>query len=493
MSKGQKIQKLREELPLLVVKMERGEATHESYTFDKPFCIGRGDTSDIQVLDQSVSRKHCDVYFEDGRWWIRDLFSSNGLYINDEKVRSFPLARDTQVEIGRGGPILSFSYEGIVPNETVQKKSTSTSQFEQKYFSDSPGKEVGVHTMKVRKAFERALKRKRKKYIGIIYLVVFLFLVAGGVAIFQQIRIQKQKGLAVELFYVMKSLELDIAQLKKRLLTSGSDEDQRAVNNAQTRLVDLSNKYEESLQSSGLYRKKWTEKERLILNVARIFGECELTLPDVFVQEVNKYIKKWQSTNRFRDAIIRAKEKNLIIPISDIMLSQDLPPHLFYLALQESDFVPEKVGPQTNYGFAKGMWQFIPDTARAYGLKLGPLVQYRRHDPRDERHDFEKSTQAAASYLKDIYETEAQASGLLVMASYNWGETRVKKLIREMPENPQERNFWLLLENYYDRIPKETYDYVFYIFSAAVIGENPELFGFDFANPLAEVESQLDR
>ena len=47
---------------------------------------------------------------------------------------------------------------------------------------------------------------------------------------------------------------------------------------------------------------------------------------------------------------------------------------------------------------------------------------------RDERHDFEKSTLAAVQYLRDIYDTEAQASGLLVMASYNWGERRVIKL-----------------------------------------------------------------
>ena len=493
MSMRQKTQKNPEELPLLVVKMKKGEAKHESYTFSEPFCIGREDSCDIQVLDRSVSRKHCDVYFEEGRWWIRDLFSSNGIYVSGEKVRSSPLTGETKVELGRDGPILSFSSEGMTSDETALNKPSSTSKVEKKYFGVLSGEEVGMHTMKVRKALEHILKRKRRKYIGIIYLVLFLFMVAGGFAVFQQIRIQKHKGMAVDLFYAMKSLELDISQLKKRLLNSGSEEDRRAVDNAQTSLSDLSSKYEESLQSSGLFRKKMSDEERLILNVARVFGECELTLPDVFVQEVNKYIKRWQSTNRFRDAILRAKENNYIIPISDTMLSQDLSPHFFYLALQESDFVPEKVGPQTNYGFAKGMWQFIPDTARAYGLKLGPLSQYRRHDPRDERHDFEKSTQAAASYLKDIYETEAQASGLLVMASYNWGETRVKKLIREMPENPQDRNFWLLLENYYDRIPRETYDYVFYIFSAAVIGENPKLFGFDFENPLAEVESQLVR
>jgi hypothetical protein len=122
-----------------------------------------------------------------------------------------------------------------------------------------------------------------------------------------------------------------------------------------------------------------------------------------------------------------------------------------------------------------------------YGLKTGPLQDLRRYDPRDERHDFEKSTQAAVRYLRDIYDTEAQASGLLVMASYNWGERRVIKLILQMPENPQERNFWQLLSKYRENIPRETYDYVFYIFSAAVIGENPQLFGFSFGSPLSAV------
>jgi hypothetical protein len=89
--------------------------------------------------------------------------------------------------------------------------------------------------------------------------------------------------------------------------------------------------------------------------------------------------------------------------------------------------------------------------------------------------------------------TDAQASGLLVMASYNWGENRVLKLIRSMPKNARERNFWQLISKYRSRIPDETYDYVFYIFSAAVIGENPRLFGYDFDNPIAAVDALADR
>ena len=71
------------------------------------------------------------------------------------------------------------------------------------------------------------------------------------------------------------------------------------------------------------------------------------------------------------------------------------------------------------------------------------------------------------------------------MASYNWGESRVIKIIEGMPENPKERNFWKLLAEHKAEIPKETYNYVFSIFAASVIGENPKLFGFDFDNPLA--------
>ncbi|MEP6592752.1 MAG: forkhead-associated protein, partial [Acidobacteriota bacterium] len=56
-----------------------------------------------------------------------------------------------------------------------------------------------------------------------------------------------------------------------------------------------------------------------------------------------------------------------------------------------------------------------------------------------------------------------------------------------MPPNPRERNFWQLLAHYRSDVPPETYDYVFNIVSAAVIGENPRLFGIDLDNPLRSV------
>src|SRR6202022_2821686 len=128
------------------------------------------------------------------------------------------------------------------------------------------------------------------------------------------------------------------------------------------------------------------------------------------------YIRRWQGTRRFANAVTLARDKGYTRKIAEEFVRQDLPPQFFYLAMQESDFIETASSPPTRFGFAKGMWMFIPDTARRYGLTVGPLVAAPRPDAADDRHKWEKATRAAAAYIKDIYATDAQASGLLVMA-----------------------------------------------------------------------------
>jgi hypothetical protein len=213
-----------------------------------------------------------------------------------------------------------------------------------------------------------------------------------------------------------------------------------------------------------------------------MFGECDVTMPPEFKEKVAEYIQRWKTTGRLQRAVDRANRNAYTKTIVEEMTGSGLPALFYYLALQESNFNVRIVGPPTRFGIAKGMWQFIPKTAGRYGLKTGPQVEDPTYDPEDERHHFQKSTQAAARYLRDLYQTDAQGSGLLVLACYNWGEWRVLPIVQRMPENPRERNFWNLLVK--AKVPEETYGYVFSIVSAAVIGENPKLFGFDFDPPL---------
>jgi hypothetical protein len=74
------------------------------------------------------------------------------------------------------------------------------------------------------------------------------------------------------------------------------------------------------------------------------------------------------------------------------------------------------------------------------------------------------------------------------MASYNWGQGNTLKLIRSLPANPRQRNYWTFLSTFRDQIPAETRNYVLAIVSAAAIGENPKLFGFAFDPPLPRQE-----
>jgi membrane-bound lytic murein transglycosylase D len=277
---------------------------------------------------------------------------------------------------------------------------------------------------------------------------------------------------------------VDIANVERLVEASGNPRNQDQVRSYLERRRELENNYDRFLAGLKLYGGNLTEEERLILRVTRLFGECELVAPREYLAEVGRYIKRWQSTGRYIRAIRLAQEKGYIRKIAEEFITHNLPPQFIYLAMQESDFDPFIAGPPTPYGHAKGMWQFIPETGARYGLAIGPLAKFQRPDPADDRSNWEKATRAAARYIKDIYATDAQASGLLVMASYNWGEGRVIKRIKRMPENPRERNFWKLLELHRNEVPDQTYDYVFSIVSAAVIGENPRLFGFPFDNPL---------
>jgi hypothetical protein len=328
--------------------------------------------------------------------------------------------------------------------------------------------------------------KQKRKYGGIIAGLVVCAMAAGGYAYYLRHETLKNRAEAQEMFYTMKAIEVQIANVEKIVADSGNAQaaEQAAILRDQRKKMD--DGYNRRLASLKLYNPNMTEEEKLVLKVLRIFGECELDMPKDFFEEVQKYIGYWKSTPRYLQAIRLAKEKGYNEAIAKTFLAEDLPPQFFYLAMQESSFKEYAVGPKTYAGYAKGMWQFIPTTGANYGLKIGPLVDTDRPDPGDDRHHWDRETKAAAAYIKDLYRTDAQASGLLVMACYNWGEKSVLPLVKSipMPDNPRERNFWKLLELHRDKVPQETYDYVFYIVSAAVIGENPKLFGMDCDNPL---------
>ena len=281
----------------------------------------------------------------------------------------------------------------------------------------------------------------------------------------------------------MKSHEILIGKLEQGMLKNPDPARTAALRAERDKVRSLKEEYNKLLQGLNIYDKASPE-DRVIMQVAHTFGECVVDMPKSFPGQVKQYIVKWNFSDRLQKALSLAQQKGYPQLIINILKKNNLSPRFFFVALQESNFDDRAIGPETHFGPAKGLWQFIAPTARDFGLHLGPQHDKPVFDRRDDRFDPVKSTVAASKYLKSLNDTYAQGSGLLVMALYNMGEGSVLKIIDQMPPDPRERNFWRLLSM--KNIPKEIYAYVFTIVAAAVICEEPKLFGCNCNCPAFE-------
>jgi membrane-bound lytic murein transglycosylase D len=137
-----------------------------------------------------------------------------------------------------------------------------------------------------------------------------------------------------------------------------------------------------------------------------------------------------------------------------------VPTDLVWLSMIESGHNPTIVSPAG----AAGLWQFMPDAGRTYGLTVDRWV--------DERLDPERSTQAASRYLSDLY--RRFGSWELGIASYNMGYGGLARSIRKFNSN----DFWELVR-YEAGVPWETTLYVPKIFALSIVMNNKKAFGLD--------------
>ena len=144
--------------------------------------------------------------------------------------------------------------------------------------------------------------------------------------------------------------------------------------------------------------------------------------------------------------------------IEEALRRAGLPQDLIYLAAGESAFDPFAVSTKG----AKGIWQFMADTAALYGLKKNRWV--------DEREDPVKSTQAAARHLKDLYNT--YGDWFLAMAAYDWSPNGLQRAI----EKTGYADYWKLRQ--LRALPSETENYVPIFIATALIAKDPQAYGF---------------
>lgn len=173
---------------------------------------------------------------------------------------------------------------------------------------------------------------------------------------------------------------------------------------------------------------------------------------------VRYYINQY--SNRQKDYLAKtlARSGKYFQMIANVLQEEGLPEEFAYLALIESNFSPYALSRSR----ALGLWQFVPSTARLYGLKIDSWV--------DERRDPVKSTRAAATYLKDLHEYFGK--WYLATAAYNAGQGAIDRAI----QTPGAKNVWGVSQK--AQLSKETRNFVPRFVAISIITSNPKKYGF---------------
>ena len=228
-------------------------------------------------------------------------------------------------------------------------------------------------------------------------------------------------------------------------------------------ITDNSIQYPESFETdTHKMLQNWYLRNYAVLN-ENMSSTPDVNVPDeVYIQRLSKmptdiempynqvvrsYINMY--TQRRRQLVENMLGMSLYyMPIFEEALERKgLPLELRYLPVIESALNPDAV----SRAGATGLWQFMLPTARGLGLEVNTLV--------DERRDPYASSEAAASYLKQLYEMYNDWS--LAIAAYNCGPGNVNKALRRAgvennKENKDGKDFWSI----YYLLPQETRGYV---------------------------------
>lgn len=203
-----------------------------------------------------------------------------------------------------------------------------------------------------------------------------------------------------------------------------------------------------------------TEKEKLLHEGSAMYFPTEVDFAGekapLQISDVRERLDRELLINANLDATtaLIIKRANRVFPIIEPILAKyGVPDDFKYLAVIESGLVNA-----VSSAGARGVWQFMPETAKEKGMEVNDIV--------DERYHLEKSTEAACRYL--LAAKEKFGSWTLAAASYNGGMNGITKRIDEQK-----------VTNYYDlALTEETSRYVFRILALKEIMRQPAKYGF---------------
>ncbi|GBU21101.1 lytic transglycosylase [Fibrobacteres bacterium R8-0-B4] len=429
--------------------------------------IGRspGNTVALTANDRGVSAYHAVIYADSRRMLLQDLQSTNGTFVNGRRIQECVLGPGDEIGLGRSGPKFRIvNDDGL--NDIINSINRANSVNNINIINDHNGIDNVNNINNINDAdtvdpdvcidvgLTGILKPNPRPYDAAepprpprrrVAIAAVIAAIAVSIAVL----------IATTLLMLMPMLSSPTAPPPK---TSAAGKD---FFSAPAAPIPTSTPTSIPTPTSTATP---TTRDRINAVLAR-FGEDGYRAPPEMVESVERYLELYQGSMRGTVAVWMERSRRHLPMIRAVFSEKNVPLELAYVSMLESGFNTSAV----SRAGAAGMWQFMPHTARRYGLRVDGGA--------DERADPEKSTRAAAAYFKDLIAIfGSRSSTMLCMAAYNAGEQRVINALKRIDDPVNDRDFWHLYRMGW--LAKETNEYIPQVIALIIISENPGEYGF---------------
>jgi pSer/pThr/pTyr-binding forkhead associated (FHA) protein len=440
--------------------------------------FGRTDAADLVINGQSLSRVHASINRDGDRVWIIDEGSTNGTLVNGESVppNGLPLHHGDEVYLGETTIVVEFAQE--FTNDVLSA------------------------------AAPPAVARRSGLPVPIIAASAALIILFAAIVIVLAYRNRSEKETITVRPYTGQSDQnqqsSDSTSANSPVPGSNGTDPPAQIDNDSSSVRSNAGPTKRYLSMSPDEQRQFVANEAQ--HVARMIGNRE---GYAFTPEVVNKIKIWVDAyahrlnspkpsgggcNMHHDLTTLLNRARVNAPlVVKAFNEKGLSPQVgLYLAMIEAEYCPclsSGTGP-------KGYFQFASSTARRYGVQD---VSSPKDTRPDDRCKIDTMAPVAAQYMKDLIAMfgTGPLSVPLAVASYNEGEgglsTNLMKALNaaRSSDNP-ERSFWTMVaheEMMSDQFQRENIKYVPHFFGAAIIGENPRVFGVDM-EPISSYTQQ---
>ncbi len=490
--------------------------------------VGRAADCDVcfdGAKDPKVSSHHAEFLLEGGSWYAVDTASTNGTIIEGRRITKARLRQGEEIQLGAGGPLVRVEFDaadgqgGAMRTEAVNLKDlallkkrapridetaqlsaisidlkdsadTQTAKLAElaarrvaeervKAGGVSSGKTMQIMVSTLKKVQHATKTKTRKRWVKVVAAV-------GGVALLvvaaMSVVIVRQKREIEQLVKQKERLDKEIGKVEDEM-DSESDPERLAA--LEEKLNALSGSAEKTIETLGKSDQRKAAEiadqgdalDQQIRAILRKFDAATYAVPPVFKERLKFHIDELAHSSNLK--FIYHRKQRYWPGILREFSALGLPEEMAYIAWAETQFDPKA---KSSAG-AAGMWQLTASTARNFNLRVEGDI--------DERLDPRKETHAAAQYLANLLAEYGSDSFMLAMASYNRGESGVRRVLHQIAQEPggfrkEKRDFWHLYR--LKKLPEETREYVPKVLAAAIVSQDPKKYGLEEGTAAADPE-----